>query len=81
MIYQYYQSSNVAMILFAIILLVICCFQSNEANKLIKDINDENRNDYRKKQFQLAPFWSIIVIIILILLALFLPVTNIIPAE
>ena len=61
-------------IIFSIIILALSAIQSYEANKLIKRINEENQNDYRKPSFVLAPYVEIILVVILLIICIFLPI-------
>lgn len=57
----------------AIILLLMCCVQSHEANIYINRINEENASDPNKKKLQTAPYVPLIIVIILLVMALVLP--------
>ena len=61
-------------IVFALFLVGCAVFQSYEANKLIKRINEENSSDYRKPSYALAPFIELIIVVILLLLCLIIPI-------
>ena len=65
-------------IFFVLIMLICAAFQSNEANKLIKRINEENSDDYRKPRFALAPFIEIVISIILLVICLFVPISPVV---
>lgn len=58
----------------ALFFLVFCTAQSKDANKHINKINEENSSDYRIPQLQTAPYGSLFVVIILLVIALILPI-------
>jgi len=63
-------------IIFAIILLVLSCVQSHEANKHINYLNELNADDYRKPKYQTAPYVPLIITIILLVVALVIPLSD-----
>jgi hypothetical protein len=71
--FELLKSYNGYIIIAAVIFLAVCAYQSHEANKMIKDVNAETASDWKKPTYPLAPFGSLIFVIILLLISLITP--------
>ena len=69
-----FHTFNGRLLFIAIVIVACCCVQSYDVNKFINKINEENSSDYRIPKLQTASFGALIFVIILLVLALFLPV-------
>jgi hypothetical protein len=67
---SYWQGKLVSAV---IVLLIVSCFQSYEANQKINRINEANSDDYRKPRLQTAPFVPLIIGIIILAVCLIVP--------
>ena len=70
-----YESLQGKLILLCLFIIVAAIFQSNEVNKLINRLNEENKHNYRKPVYMTASYYSLILAVVLLILVLILPFT------